>query len=135
MKNFTLYTDAGSRGNPGQSSYGFFLFEDDRLLDFDGKYLGIRTNNQGEFTAMEKGILLAVKYGIKTLDCFSDSQLLIRQINGEYKIKDAVLKEIMGRIRTLSENFDIITFTHVPREKNKFADKMVNLILDANKLL
>jgi ribonuclease HI len=135
MKNFTLYTDAGSRGNPGQSSYGFFLFEDDRLLDFDGRYLGIRTNNQGEFTAMEKGILLAVKYGIKTLDCFSDSQLLIRQINGEYKIKDAVLKEIMGRIRTLSENFDIITFTHVPREKNKFADKMVNLILDANKLL
>ncbi len=135
MKNFTLYTDAGSRGNPGQSSYGFFLFEDDRLLDFDGKYLGIRTNNQGEFTAMEKGILLAVKYGIKTLDCFSDSQLLIRQIKGEYKIKDAVLKEIMGRIRTLSENFDIITFTHVPREKNKFADKMVNLILDANKLL
>ena len=135
MKKYKLYTDAGSRGNPGQSSYGFFIFEDDRLLDFEGKYLGIKTNNQGEFTAMERGLLLAIKYGIKNLDCFTDSQLLVRQINGQYRIKDLKLKEIMSRITILSENFDIITFTHVPREENKFADKMVNLILDANRLL
>jgi ribonuclease HI len=135
MKKYTLYTDAGSRGNPGKSSYGFLLFEDGFLLDFEGKYLGIKTNNQAEFTAMERGLIMAVQYGIKDLDCFSDSQLLIRQINKEYKIKDLILKEIQARISILSENFDKITFTHVLREKNKFADKMVNLILDANKIL
>ncbi len=133
-KIYSLYTDAGSRGNPGKSSYGFFIFEDQKLLDFGGQYLGIRTNNQGEFIAMQKGIELAIKLGIKNLDCFSDSQLLIRQLNGIYKVKDMTLKSILNEINILKYQFEKITFTHVFRENNKFADKMVNLILDAQGL-
>lgn len=135
MSEYSLYTDAGSRGNPGKASYGVFLFKNGKLLDFEGKYLGIKTNNQAEFSAMLKGISLALKHEIKNLSCFSDSQLLIKQINQEYKIKDENLKKILGDIYSLSKHFDKIEFTHVPREENKFADKMVNLILDANKLL
>ena len=135
MDKYSLFTDAGSRGNPGKASYGVCLFKKDhgidKLLDFDGRYLGIKTNNQGEFTALKEGITLAIKHNIKNLDCFSDSELLIKQINHEYKVKDPHLKGIIKEIYDLSGNFDTITFTHVRREYNKFADKMVNIVLDA----
>ena len=131
MDKYSLFTDAGSRGNPGKASYGIVLFKDDQLIDFDGRYLGIKTNNQGEFTALKEGILIAIKHNIKNLNCFSDSELLIKQINHEYKVKDPYLKGIIKEIYDLSENFDTITYTHVRREYNKFADKMVNIVLDA----
>ncbi|MCL4392644.1 ribonuclease HI family protein [Patescibacteria group bacterium] len=130
MSNYSLFTDAGSRGNPGNAAYGIFLFEDQKLLDFKGKYLGIKTNNQAEFIALKDGLGLAIKNEITNINCFADSELLIKQINGEYKIKNMELKNIIEDIKSLSSMFETITFTHIPREKNKLADKMVNIILD-----
>ena len=130
MSKYLLFTDAGSRGNPGNAAYGIFLFDDQKLIDFKGKYLGIKTNNQAEFIALKDGLALAIKNEITDINCFADSELLIKQINGEYKIKNMDLKSIIEDIRSLSSMFKTITFTHIPREKNKLADKMVNIILD-----
>ena len=110
MSNYSLFTDAGSRGNPGKASYGIFLFKDDRLLDFKGKYIGIKTNNQAEFIALKDGLELTLKNRITDIQCFADSELLVKQINGVYKIKNVELKSIINDIKTLSLNFNSITF-------------------------
>ena len=133
MVSYSLFTDAGSRGNPGNAAYGIFLFKNLELLDFKGKYIGIKTNNQAEFIALRDGLELALKHNIDNIHCFADSELLVRQINGVYKIKNAELQNIINDIKTISSKFSVTEFTHIPREKNKFADKMVNIILDTVK--
>lgn len=131
MKGF-LFTDGGSRGNPGHAGIASLLFnENGKLLDFFGKAYPLLTNNQAEYQALISGINLAIKQGINELDCFLDSELVVNQLNGKYKIKDEKIKQIIPSIDTLKTNFDKITFCHILRENNKQADKLVNLILDA----
>lgn len=126
-----LKTDGGSRGNPGKGASAALLFSiDNELLNFDGKYFENTTNNNAEYWGLVIGLKMAIKEGIDELDCYLDSELIVKQMNGEYKIKDENIKTIKILIDDLLPNFNKISFHHIVREKNKLADRLVNLILD-----
>ncbi|HOY46354.1 MAG TPA: ribonuclease HI family protein [Candidatus Dojkabacteria bacterium] len=126
-----LKTDGGSRGNPGEGAAGALLFNtNNELLNFNGEYLANTTNNNAEYQALVIGLKMALKAGVTELACYLDSELIVKQLNGEYKIKDENIKKIKLKIDTLLPGFKIITFTHIPREENRLADRLVNLILD-----
>lgn len=126
-----LKTDGGSRGNPGIGASGALLFDDNnKLIDFNGKYFKFTTNNNAEYQALVIGLKLAIKNNINDITCYLDSELIVKQMNGEYKISDSNIKEIKKEIDNLLPNFSNIKFIHIPREENKLADKLVNLILD-----
>jgi ribonuclease HI len=126
-----IYTDGGSRGNPGPSASGFVIFDSqERVLMEGGKYLGITTNNQAEYQAVKLALEKALEVGGKRLSFRMDSQLVANQLNGVYQIRNRDLWPIHANIRELSKKFEKVTFTHVRREFNKDADAMVNKILD-----
>lgn len=126
-----LFTDGGARGNPGPAGCGAVLFEDDgELINFTGEYHAHATNNYAEYSALLLGLKLAAKQGIKRLECFLDSELVVKQLNGEYKVKDENIKQLYEKVKKHSQEFDFVIFKHVPREQNKHADRLVNLILD-----
>lgn len=128
---FKLFTDGGSRGNPGPGGIAAILFKSDwLLLDFENKYIPLTTNNQAEYSALIMGLKLAAKNKVSDLTCYLDSELVVKQLNGEYKIKDESMKRLKAEIDTESAKFSSIVYKHVLREKNKFADKLVNLVLD-----
>lgn len=140
MKNLgtiNVYTDGGSRGNPGDSAYGFYVETTDKKeIVSVGKRLGITTNNVAEY----KGILeslkwisenLIGKYKVEEVRYFMDSNLAVNQLNGLYKIKSASLREILFEIKSLETQIKLpIIYKHIPREQNKIADKLVNDALD-----
>lgn len=129
---FSMYTDGGARGNPGPSAFAAIIFdESEKLVGFDCKFSLEATNNQAEYSALLVGLKLAKKHGIKDLNCFLDSELVVKQIKGEYSIKSSEIIILKSKIDKELGSFDTISFTHVPREKNKFADKLVNITLDA----
>lgn len=128
---FNLFTDGGSRGNPGPAATGFFIFEGNILVDFGGEYLGEATNNVAEYKALILGLKTSLKTMIRDITCHLDSELIVKQLNGEYKVKDANMKMLFDQVVELREKFDDITFVHVPRAENKYADRMVNVILDS----
>lgn len=131
-KSLKMFSDGGSRGNPGPSASGYVLLTmDDKLIKGEGIYLGITTNNQAEYKSLKFGLEDAKRFGAKKVSVFMDSQLVIRQINGQYKIKNRDLIPIFRDIKDLAATFDEISFTHVPREFNKLADAEVNKALDA----
>jgi len=126
-----LFTDGGSRGNPGHSGIGIVCLNKDNEKVFKfKKYIGINTNNQAEYVALLQGIKTCVKKGIKNLNCFADSELMVKQLNGEYKMKNAGLKPLYRQVKEMKKSFKSITFNHVPRAKNKIADSLVNQALD-----
>lgn len=127
---YKLFTDGGARGNPGPAGLGAIIFEDESLFWFENKYMPNATNNQAEYLALLLGIKMAAKLKINEIECYLDSELVVKQMNREYKIKDAIIKKLKEKIDNELENFSKITFKHVVREKNKFADKLVNLALD-----
>src|SRR6185369_15711486 len=127
---YTLFTDGGSRGNPGNSACAFFIFKDDKLEDFGGMSLGIGTNNNAEYLGLINGLKLAIKLKITTLEVKMDSELAIKQILGIYKVSTDSIKELHREVKALEKNFTSISFKHVPRAENKFADKLGNIIMD-----
>ncbi len=128
-----MYADGGSRGNPGPSASGWVLFDiDGSVLKEGGKYLGITTNNQAEYQALKFGLEDAKKMQVKRVQVYMDSLLVINQMKGIFKVKNRDLWPIYEAIRELAKSFQKVTFTHVPRELNKEADRMVNETLDAN---
>lgn len=128
---FKLYTDGGARGNPGPSGIGFILFNETNLEFFDAKFLENATNNQAEYLALILGLEYCKKNKITSLDCYLDSELVVKQLNGEYKVKNSNMVPLFDKITGLRDVFDTVTFNHVPRAENKFADKLVNIALDA----
>lgn len=128
-----LFTDGGSRGNPGPSALGFVIMDNkDEIIETGSKYLGITTNNQAEYQAVKAGLDACTKYTNGTVNVYLDSQLVAHQMNGIYKIKNRELWPIHQSIKKISEQkFSKVTFTHVPRELNKDADAMVNEALDS----
>lgn len=136
----TIFSDGGSRGNPGPSAYGFVVYDDKQNELFRGsQYLNIATNNQAEY----RGVLGALEYIVSIVDnkiennpkitFYLDSELIVKQMNGEYKIKNEDLKPIYWQIREcIMKLGGKINFFHIPREKNKLADKLVNIELDKN---
>lgn len=129
---FVLYSDGGSRGNPGPSSAAFVIVDTqaNQTIEADGVYLGITTNNQAEYHGLRLGIERAIEKGILNLECRMDSMLVVNQLNGSYHIKNRELWPIFERIRSYLPQFERITFVYIPREENTKADAMVNKLLD-----
>lgn len=130
-KRVKLYSDGGSRGNPGPSASGYVLLdEDDKILADEGVYLGVTTNNQAEYTALKLGLEAALKMGAREVDVYMDSLLVVNQMRGIFKIKNRDLWPVHDAIKEIVVKFDKVHFTHVPREHNKLADAAVNRALD-----
>jgi ribonuclease HI len=126
----TLSCDGGSRGNPGPSAIGVVIELSDNKIEF-GQAVGVRTNNEAEYLSLIAGLRRARELGISDLTVRMDSLLVVKQMNSEYKVKAANLKPLYLEAIQLSKSFKSITFTHVVREKNKEADRQVNLALDS----
>jgi kynurenine formamidase/ribonuclease HI len=129
-----LFTDGGSRGNPGESAIAHVICKmDDSVVEKTGKYIGIATNNQAEYKALLAGLERVIRLGIKKLTVYMDSELIVKQLKGEYKIKNPELTPLYRQIKKLSASFGSIAFVHVPRALNSVADGEVNRILDEQK--
>ena len=131
---YSLYTDGGARGNPGPAASAFVIYNNKKIIAREGKYLGVATNNQSEYNAVLLGLEKAQELKITELDCFLDSELVVKQLKLEYKVKNKDLAAIFLKAWNLSKKFKRIKFHHIPREKNKEADKVVNEILDKHLL-
>jgi len=128
-----LYTDGGSRGNPGKSACSFVLKDSSsKIIIAKGKFLGISTNNVAEYQGLIMGLENAIENKIKSLTCYLDSELVVKQVKGEYKVKNENLKNFYIKVLNLNKEFEQISFFHVSREKNNQADEIVNKILDTN---
>lgn len=126
-----IFTDGGSRGNPGESASGYvILTPDGAVIESGGEYLGITTNNQAEYQAVKLALQKAFNYAPKVIKFFIDSELVVRQMNGLYRIRNRDLWPIHNDISQLAKKFEEVSFTHVRRELNKLADAEVNRILD-----
>lgn len=128
-----IYTDGGSRGNPGPAAVGVYI---ETLGKKIGECIGVKTNNDAEYEALILG-LQKVKHFIgkdkakKTeVECFLDSELVVKQLNHEYKLKEPRIQQYFIEIWNLMMEYKKVTFVHIPREKNKVADAMVNEALD-----
>ena len=129
--NVHLYTDGGSRGNPGPAASGAVVkTPEGEVLAEAMKYLGETTNNQAEYTAIIIGLEKARELGAKRVDEFLDSELATKQLKGEYKVKNPGIAQRFLEVKNLIHAFDRVTFTHVYRENNKEADALVNKCLD-----
>lgn len=126
-----LYTDGGSRGNPGPSALGYAIMDmDDHIVVKKGVYLGITTNNQAEYQSLKQGLEEAQKLQAREVHVYMDSLLVVKQMQGAYKVRNRDLWPIHAAIKDLVTTFSKVTFTHVPRELNKIADSAVNEALD-----
>jgi len=129
-----IYSDGGSRGNPGPSAAAFVIMGDNqRVIEDGGEYIGITTNNQAEYQGVLLGLERALDMGISEVEFRIDSMLVVNQLKGIYKIKNRELWPINERIKELVKKFKSVRFNHVPRELNKLADSGVNKILDEHK--
>ncbi|HKQ48317.1 MAG TPA: ribonuclease HI family protein [Phycisphaerae bacterium] len=128
----TIHIDGGARGNPGNAGAGVVLRGADggTLLEA-GYYLGHQTNNVAEYTALLKGLEAAKRAGATELSVFSDSELLVKQINGEYRVRNAALKDLFDDAFARLRSFDKWEVRHVRREQNARADELANLAMDA----
>ncbi|HSX48032.1 MAG TPA: ribonuclease HI family protein [Candidatus Nanoarchaeia archaeon] len=125
-----MHTDGGSRGNPGPAASGVVITTPDgQVVEAFGKYLGTATNNIAEYTAVKLALEAVCKYDVESVEFYMDSELVCRQLNGIYKIKNADLKVIFDEIKKLAQG-QKITFSHVRREFNKLADAQVNIAID-----
>jgi ribonuclease HI len=124
-----IHIDGGARGNPGPAAYAYVIEWDGRRIEDAGK-LGRATNNVAEYTSLIKALERAADLGARRLHIRSDSELLVRQMNGVYKVKNPDLKELYEEARNLVADFDAVTLEHVKREANKRADELCNLALD-----
>lgn len=127
-----LYTDGGARGNPGEAAYAFLIYGKGRKVCQGARKLGTATNNTAEYTAVLEGLRKALEFGDK-VEVFSDSELVVKQLNGEYKTKKPHLKELHYKIREAESKFKEVSYAHRPREDpmQQAADKLVNDALDA----
>ena len=127
-----LFTDGGSRGNPGPAAYAFVLeTEDGTVLDARGEAIGVATNNVAEYSALIAGLEKAVELGIGELEVVSDSELMVKQMRGEYKVKNDALRALSLRAGRLAGELGGVRYTAVRREQNELADRLVNEALDA----
>jgi ribonuclease HI len=126
-----IYTDGGSRGNPGQSACAYVICKmDNSVVEKSGFYLGVATNNQAEYYGFKKGLERCRDLGIDKITLHSDSQLVVNQMTGAYKVKNQELAPLYAEVKALADSFEKIEFVYVPREYNKEADREVNRILD-----
>ena len=127
-----LSTDGGARGNPGPAAYGYVLeAEDGTVLAAHGEAIGVATNNVAEYSALIAGLEKAIELHVVELEVVSDSELMVKQMRGEYRVKNEALRELSLRAARLARELGKVDYTAVRREHNKLADQLVNEALDA----
>ena len=127
-----LSTDGGARGNPGPAAYGYVLETGDgTVLAADGQAIGVATNNVAEYRALVEGLRKAVELHVVELEVVSDSELVVHQMRGEWKIKNEALRVLWGEAQALADQLSDVRYTAVRREHNELADRLVNEALDA----
>jgi ribonuclease HI len=127
-----LWTDGGSRGNPGPAAYAYVLeTEDGTVLDARGEAIGSATNNVAEYSALVAGLRRAAELGVSELELLSDSELMVKQMRGEYRVKNRALQPLFVDASRAARDVGHVTYTHVRREHNELADRLVNEALDA----
>jgi ribonuclease HI len=127
-----LWTDGGARGNPGPAAFAYVLeAEDGTVLDARGEAIGVATNNVAEYSALVAGLARAVAAGVSELEVRSDSELMVKQMRGEYRVKNRDLQSLFLDASRAARRIGRITYTHVRREHNELADRLVNEALDA----
>jgi ribonuclease HI len=128
----TLFTDGGARGNPGPAAYGYVLEDEEgETLAAHGEAIGVATNNVAEYSALLAGLRRAAELGVTELDVVSDSELMVRQMLGQYKVKNEALRDLWEEAGTLARRVGHVTYRNVRREHNQLADRLVNEALDA----
>jgi ribonuclease HI len=128
-----LFTDGGARGNPGPAAAAYVLeAEDGTVLDAHGEAIGVATNNVAEYRALVAGLAKAAELGVTELDVVSDSELLVKQMMGAYRVKNAALVDLSLEAAHLGRRIGTVRYTAVPREQNQLADELVNRALDAS---
>jgi probable phosphoglycerate mutase len=127
-----LSTDGGARGNPGPAAYGYVLEAyDGTVLAAHGETIGTATNNVAEYRALIAGLEKALELHVDELEVVSDSELLVKQMRGEYRVKNAALRELWDEASALARRLRSVRYTAVRREHNELADQLVNEALDA----
>jgi ribonuclease HI len=131
IKKYSVNTDGGSRGNPGPAAIGLVIRDQDgKIIEEFGKTIGNQTNNYAEYFALITALEKLKSFGATQVECILDSELVVKQLKGEYKVKELTLQRMHQQVLVLSNNFDQVVFRHVRREQNKEADKLVNRALD-----
>jgi ribonuclease HI len=127
-----LFTDGGARGNPGPAAYGFVLeAEDGTVLAAEGEAIGVATNNVAEYRALLAGLAKAVELHVPEVEVVSDSELLVKQMTGEYRVKNEALRALSLEAARLARQVGTVSYRAVRREHNELADRLVNEALDA----
>ena len=134
MPTLRLYTDGAARGNPGPAGLGVVI-EDDQGMRLRGlcRYIGVATNNRAEYLALLEGLRAVREWKPEHLEVYLDSNLVVEQVNGRWRIKHAELQPLARQVQTLLQEFPSVTVTHVRREKNKGADALANKAIDEYK--
>lgn len=126
-----LHTDGASRGNPGPAAIGFVLTDaTGQVQAEESEVIGPATNNVAEYRAVIAGLAKAAAVGARSITVLSDSQLLVRQLQGIYKVRNENLQALYHQVQALARRFDAVNFQHIPREQNQRADELANLALD-----
>ena len=127
-----LSTDGGARGNPGPAAFGYVLeAEDGTVLASHGEAIGVATNNVAEYRGLLAGLARAAELGVDELEVVSDSELVVKQMRGEYRVKNEALRELSIEAARLARQLGRVSYTAVRREHNELADRLVNDALDA----
>ncbi len=130
----TLFADGGSRGNPGPAASGAVLFDEHGdVIREVGTFLGVATNNVAEWTGLLTGLEAALEMGVKDLQVRLDSELVVKQISGAYRVKHEGLIPLHAKAKSLLRQFAHYDVRHVPRKQNAAADALVNQVLDAHR--
>ena len=127
-----LFTDGGARGNPGPAAYGFVLeAEDGTVLAAEGRAIGVATNNVAEYSGLVAGLRKALELHVPDVEVVSDSELLVKQMRGEYRVKNEALRALFVEASSLARGLQSVEYRHVKRAHNELADRLVNEALDA----
>lgn len=131
---YKIYSDGGARGNPGPAGIGAVIYNNrNELIASISEYLGVSTNNQAEYKALIVALTKAKELKLENLECYLDSELVVKQLKREYRVKNKDLAPLFLEVHNLSIAFKTIYYYHIPREENKLADKLANEAMDRGK--
>ncbi|NIM47519.1 MAG: reverse transcriptase-like protein [Candidatus Aenigmarchaeota archaeon] len=131
MSKLTIYTDGGARGNPGPAGIGFIIYDEDgKILKKHKEFIGKATNNQAEYLSLVKALELAQTFSKEKIECFLDSELVVNQLKGQFKVKNSEIRDLIFKVRILEPKYKSVDYQVIPREKNKEADELVNKAID-----
>ncbi|RJR26943.1 reverse transcriptase-like protein [candidate division WWE3 bacterium] len=132
MIRLVLNTDGGARGNPGPAAIGVVIKNHEgTVIKEIGKYIGEKTNNEAEYEAIIEGLSAALEKKASIVDCYLDSEFVVNQLKGVYKVKNERMQVLWEKTKSIEKKFKTVSYTHILRDKNKEADKIVNQVLDS----